>query len=171
MSQSIISTPRFYAGLQGGVIGEMSYFYMEGDIAGELSAATGPASPDRARCTAAYVLMGGGQRERAPLCDGALTSGGTSNRMRSASRKPLMTETTSLIRELKPVQNNLPNAPALCEPVIVTEGVMDSTIQSGPRRFLCGLFEGAERARLLGWHQAMIDVRGIRKRPHAEQVG
>ena len=69
-----------------------------------------------------------------------------------------------LARELHPVHDGLPDAPALREPLVVVESVMDAGIEPGQGRFLRRLVEGAKAARLQRWLQVMVLVQRIRER-------
>ena len=55
--------------------------------------------------------------------------------------------------------------------MVIPRRVVDTSIEVGARCFLRGLVEGAKSAWRLGWRQAMIAMRGIRKGFPAEQVG
>ena len=73
-----------------------------------------------------------------------------------------------LALEGNPIENNLADAPALRQSIVIVEWVVDAGIEPGDGRFLRGLIKGGEGARRLGWRQAMIDMRGIRKGFHAK---
>ena len=46
---------------------------------------------------------------------------------------------------------------------MVVEREVDASVQAGDRRLGRRRIEGAERARLLGRHQAVVGVRGVRE--------
>src|SRR5712691_13538987 len=77
----------------------------------------------------------------------------------------------SLTLECNPVENDLTDAPALGQPVVVAGRVVNASREAGERRFFRGLVEGVKGAWRLGWRQAMIAMGGIRKGFDAEQVG
>jgi hypothetical protein len=56
--------------------------------------------------------------------------------------------TRPLTREQHPIDDDLPDAPALCEPVVVVKRVMDASIEPGHGPFLRRLVEGAKAPRL-----------------------
>jgi hypothetical protein len=77
----------------------------------------------------------------------------------------------SLALEGNPVENDLADAPALRQAVVVVERVVDAGIEPGDGRFFRGLVKGVEGARGLRRRQLMIGEQRVGERDRAEHVG
>jgi hypothetical protein len=65
-------------------------------------------------------------------------------------RLPLSASPQQPVRECHPVQDHVPDTPALGEPVAVVERVVNAAIEAGEGRFFRGLLKGGERPWGLG---------------------